>query len=105
MSAQLLRSRHHAEKNMRILLVNDGLVTLEINAPSSLTMVTKLSSHWTEMRLSDFTEADKKQLKEVYLQNMIAPKAGKLLEKHFPEEFGKATPQRPARSDHSNQDR
>jgi hypothetical protein len=46
------------------------------------------------------TEADKKQLKEFYLQNMIAPKARKLLEKHFPEEFktcqtaGTSTPSR-----------
>ena len=36
------------------------------------------------------TEADKKQLKEFYLQNMIAPKTRKLLEKHFPEEFKNA---------------
>ena len=36
------------------------------------------------------TEADKKQLKDFYLQNMIAPKARKLLEKRFPEEFGQA---------------
>jgi len=33
------------------------------------------------------TEADKKQLKDFYLQHLVAPKARKLLEKHFPEEF------------------
>jgi hypothetical protein len=53
----------------------------------------------------NLTEADKKQLKEFYVQNMIAPKARKLLEKHFPEEFGKVPLQHPARPDHSNQDR
>ena len=36
------------------------------------------------------TEADKKRLKEFYLQNFIAPRARKLLEKHFPEDFGPA---------------
>ena len=33
------------------------------------------------------TEADKKQLKDFYLQHMIAPTARKLLERHFPNEF------------------
>jgi len=36
---------------------------------------------------NQLTEADKKQLKDFYLQNFIAPKARKLLEKHFPAEF------------------
>ena len=36
---------------------------------------------------TSLTEADKKQLKDFYLQNMIAPQARKLLEKHFPNEF------------------
>ena len=51
------------------------------------------------------TEADKKQLKDFYLQNFIAPKARKLLEKHFPEEFGKAAPSLPATPNHTRQDR
>jgi hypothetical protein len=33
------------------------------------------------------TDADKKQLKEFYLENFIAPRARKLLQKRFPEEF------------------
>lgn len=32
------------------------------------------------------TEADKKQLKDFYLQNMIAPKARRALEQHIAEE-------------------
>lgn len=36
----------------------------------------------------NLTEADKKQLKDFYLQNMIAPQARKLLENHFPNEIG-----------------
>ena len=51
------------------------------------------------------TEADKKQLKEFYLQNFIAPKTRKLLEQQFPEEFGKATPQRPEEARRTHQDR
>ena len=31
----------------------------------------------------DLTEADKKQLKDFYLQHMIAPQARKLSEKHY----------------------
>jgi hypothetical protein len=42
------------------------------------------------------TEADKKQVKEFYLQHMIAPNARKLLEKYFPEEFGKKPPVPPS---------
>jgi hypothetical protein len=33
------------------------------------------------------TDADKKQLKEFYLDNFIAPRARKLLQKRFPEDF------------------
>jgi hypothetical protein len=51
------------------------------------------------------TEADKKQLKEFYLQNFIAPKARKLLEQYFPEEFGKAANSKPAQRTHTHQDR
>jgi len=40
----------------------------------------------------NLTEADKKQLKDFYLQNMIAPQARKLLENHFPNEFGSNRP-------------
>ena len=32
----------------------------------------------------NLTEADKKQLKDFYLQNMIAPQVRKLLENHLP---------------------
>ena len=32
-------------------------------------------------------EADKKRLKEFYLENFVAPRARKLLQKHFPEDF------------------
>lgn len=35
----------------------------------------------------NLTEANKKQLKDFYLQHMIAPTARKLLEKYFPNEF------------------
>jgi hypothetical protein len=51
------------------------------------------------------TEADKRQLKDSYLQNFIAPKALKLLEKHFPEEFGKAAPSPAASKTRPHQDR
>ena len=40
------------------------------------------------------TNADKKQLKEFYLDNFIAPRARKLLQKRFPEDFPDA--ERPA---------
>jgi hypothetical protein len=53
----------------------------------------------------NLTEADKKQLKDFYLQNMIAPKARKLLEKHFPEEFGRRTTSKEAPKTHTHQDR
>ena len=35
----------------------------------------------------NLTDADKKQLKEFYLDNFIAPRARKLLQKCFPEDF------------------
>jgi hypothetical protein len=45
-------------------------------------------------------------LKEFYLQNFIASQARKLLEKHFPQEFGKPAPSRAeARANHPHQDR
>ena len=57
----------------------------------------KMREHFFDINKDkDLTEADKKQLKEFYLQNFIAPKARKLLEQYFPEEFGKATPSKPA---------
>lgn len=37
---------------------------------------------------TNLTEADKKHLKDFYLQNMIAPQARKLLEDNFPNELG-----------------
>ena len=37
----------------------------------------------------DLTEADKKQLKDFYLQNMIAPRARKILEQHLAHEMQK----------------
>ncbi len=33
------------------------------------------------------TEEDKKRLKAFYLENFIAPRARKLLQKHFPQDF------------------
>ena len=54
-----------------------------------------IQRHFFEINTDkDLTEADKKQLKEFYLQNFIAPKARKLLEKHFPAGFGSAAPLR-----------
>jgi len=38
------------------------------------------------------TDEDKKRLKEFYLQNFIAPRARKLLQKYFPEDFAGAEP-------------
>lgn len=43
-------------------------------------------------RDTGLTEADKKQIKDFYLQHMIAPRARKLLEKHFPNEFENTNP-------------
>ena len=37
---------------------------------------------------NDLTDADKKQLKEFYLQNFIAPEARKFLDKSLTEEVG-----------------
>ena len=51
------------------------------------------------------TEADKKQLKDFYLQHMVAPKARKLLEEHFPEEFGKAASNAGAPNNRPHRDR
>lgn len=60
-------------------------------------LLIKMRGHFFDInRDQDLTEADKKQLKDFYLQNMIAPKARKLLEKHFPEEFDKPAPSRAA---------
>ena len=50
------------------------------------------------------TEADKKQLKDFFLQHMIAPTARKLLEKHFPNEFKNTNP-RSASPDRNTPDR
>jgi hypothetical protein len=51
-------------------------------------LLIKIREHFFDINSDkDLTEADKKQLKEFYLQNFIAPKARKLLEKHFPQEF------------------
>jgi hypothetical protein len=62
--------------------------------------------HFHEINSDDqLTEADRKQLKEFYVQNFIAPRARKLLEKHFPEEFGKAAPSHPAQKTHLHPDR
>jgi hypothetical protein len=46
--------------------------------------------HFESIDDACLTPNDKNKLKDFYLQNFIAPKARKLLEKHFPEEFGKA---------------
>ena len=46
--------------------------------------------HFFEInRDKDLTEADKKQLKDFYLQNMIAPRARKILEQHLAHEMQK----------------
>ncbi len=47
--------------------------------------------HFAEInRDPSLTDEDKKRLKEFYLQNFIAPRARKLLQKHFPADL--ATP-------------
>lgn len=50
------------------------------------------------------TEADKKQLKDFYLQHMIAPTARKLLERYSPNEFKNTNP-RSASPDRNTPDR
>jgi hypothetical protein len=54
-------------------------------------------------RDKELTDADKKQLKEFYLDNFIAPRARKLLQKRFPEDFAadprvEANPENPSPS-------
>ncbi len=44
------------------------------------------------------TEADKKRLKEFYLENFGAPRARKLLQKHFPEDFAAESSGTPTRA-------
>ena len=40
----------------------------------------------------DLTPDDRKRLKEFYLENFVTPRARKLLQKHFPKDFGAAEP-------------
>lgn len=50
---------------------------------------------------SDLTDADKTMLKKFYLEHFVAPRARKLLEKYFPEDFatdGQHPPRRTAPS-------
>jgi hypothetical protein len=56
-------------------------------------------------RGNNLTEADKKQLKAFYPQNMIVPKAKKLLEQHFPEEFGQSASSSAGKRARHHQDR
>ena len=51
------------------------------------------------------TEADKKQIKDFYLQHMIAPRARKLLEQHFPDEFKNTNPRSASPDRNNTQDR
>ncbi len=51
-----------------------------------LLMVTR--DHFARInRDKRLTDEDKKRLKEFYLQNFIAPRARKLLQKHLPEDL------------------
>ena len=45
--------------------------------------------HFTQIEDQCLSRDDKTKLKDFYLQNFVAPKARKLLEKYFPEDFGK----------------
>ena len=50
-------------------------------------LLMRMKSHFADINEGkDLTEADKKQLKDFYLQNFIAPKARKMLEQHIAEE-------------------
>ena len=51
-------------------------------------LLDKIRRRFAEINRDDnLTEADKKQLKDFFLQNMVAPETRKLLEKHFPNGF------------------
>ena len=50
-------------------------------------LLIRMQRHFAEINADkDLTEADKKQLKDFYLQNLIAPKARRALEQHIAEE-------------------
>ncbi len=52
------------------------------------TLVRMTRRHFAEInRDKTLTDEDKRRLKEFYLQNFIAPRARKLLQKHFPQDF------------------
>ena len=52
------------------------------------TLVQMTRRHFAEInRDKTLTDEDKRRLKEFYLENFIAPRARKLLQKHFPQDF------------------
>jgi hypothetical protein len=52
-------------------------------------LLRRVNMHFREINYSGgYTDADKTRLKEFYLEHLVAPKARKLLEKYFPDEFG-----------------
>jgi len=59
----------------------------------------------------DLTPDDRIRLKEFYLENFVTPRARKLLQKHFPKDFGaaepdtKPKPERPATPRQASKDR
>ncbi len=61
--------------------------------------------HFESIEDARLSPNDKNKLKDFYLQNMIAPKARKLLEKHFPEEFGKTASMPAVSKSRPHQDR
>jgi hypothetical protein len=51
-------------------------------------LLTSVREHFADInRDLDLNDDDKRRLKEFYLEELIAPKARKLLQKHFPDEF------------------
>ena len=62
--------------------------------------------HFGEINRDDqLTPEDKKRIKEFFRQNMIAPKARKLLKEHLAEELGKAASSPAAPKTRPHQDR
>ena len=54
-------------------------------------LVRMMRRHFAEInRDPKLTDEDKKRLKEFYLENFVAPRARKILQKHFPEDFAPA---------------
>ena len=58
-------------------------------------LLTSVREHFAGInRDPDLNDDDKQRLKEFYLEELIAPKARKLLQKHFPDEFKDLDPNR-----------